>query len=81
MSQETSQSNSSIEAENDNQPRPTTRLSKLLSKSLSSEKSLSSSAKEDDKASEEQSTVVNLEKKHGASEFLKGFKDDEGKLL
>ena len=81
MTQETSQSNSSLEAENDNQPRPTTRLSKLLSKSLSSEKSLSSSAKEDDKASEEQSTVVTFEKKHGASEFLKDFKDDEGKKM
>ena len=54
--------------------RPTTKLSKLLSKSLSSEKSLSSSAKEDDKASDEQPTVVAFEKKHGVSEFLKGFK-------
>ena len=81
LSQETSQSNSSLEAENENQPRPTTRLSKLLSKSLSSEKSLSPSAKEDDKASDERPTVVAFEKKHGASEFLKGFKDDEGELI
>ena len=78
LSQEASQSNSSLEADNNNEPRPTTRLSKLLSKSLSSEKSLSSSAKEDDKASEEQPTVVAFNNKHSASDFLKDFKDDEG---
>ena len=79
MNQEASQSNSSVEADNDNQPRPTTRLSKLLSKSLSSEKSLSSSAKEDDKVSEEQPTVVTFNKTNNAKELLKDFKDDEGK--
>merc|ERR1712223_196605 len=81
MSQEASQSNSSVEAENDNQPRPTTRLSKLLSKSLSSEKSLSSSAKEDDKASEEQPTVMTFNKTNKAKEFSKDFKDDEEHIM
>ena len=76
-----SQPNSSLDTETDNQPRPTTRLSKLLSKSLSSEKSLSSSAKEDDKISEEQPTVVTFDKRNSANEFLKDFQDDEGKLL
>ena len=59
-------------------PRPKTRLSKLLSKSLSSEKSLSSAGKEDDRASDDPSTVVSTKQKVGGAEFLKDFRDDKG---
>ena len=44
-------------------PRPKTRLSKLLSKSLSSEKSQSSAGKEDDRASDDPSTVLSTKQK------------------
>ena len=60
-------------------PRPKTRLSKLLSKSLSSEKSQSSAGKEDDRASDDPSTVVSSKQKVGGAEFLKDFRDDRGK--
>ena len=55
-------------------PRPKTRLSKLLSKSLSSEKSQSSAGKEDDRASDDPSTVVSSKQKVGGAEFLKDFR-------
>ena len=59
-------------------PRPKTRLSKLLSKSLSSEKSQSSAGKEDDRASDDPSTVVSSKQKVGGAEFLKDFRDHRG---
>jgi hypothetical protein len=62
----------------DNHPKPKTRLSKLLSKSLSSEKSVSSSVKEDDRLSDEQPTVVSSKQNLSGAEFLKGFTDNKG---
>ena len=59
-------------------PRPKTRLSKLLSKSLSSEKSQSSAGKEDDRASDDPSTVVSTRQIVSGAEFLKDFRDDKG---
>ena len=69
------------ETKSDNQHKTTTRLSKLLSKSLSSEKSLSSSVKKDDHISEEQPTVLTSHRKLSGAEFLKDFTDENGKYI
>ena len=78
---EIAQTNLSNEIDDDDKPRPTTRLSKLLSKSLSSDKSLSSSAKEDDRISDEQPTVVSPNLKNRGVEFLKDFTDEKGMTI
>ena len=73
------QPSTSIDPKFDNQHKPTTRLSKLLSKSLSSEKSISSSIKEEGRVSEEPPTIVTSNRKLSGAEFLKDFIDDNGK--
>ena len=72
-------SNPSSGTQSDLLPRPQTRLSKILHRSLSSERSISSLAKEDERVSEEQPTVVLADEKSRETTVLKNVKDEKGK--
>ena len=79
--QEANQHSTSHQNKVDDQPKPKTRLSKLLSKSISSEKSVSSSVKEDDRLSDEPPTVVPSKQNLSGAEFLKDFTENKGIFL
>ena len=81
VNQERIQSSLQLKMQTSLDPRPKTRLSKLLSRSISSEKSISSSAKEDDRVSDEQPTVLSSKEKLSGAEFLKEYPDEKSMLI
>ena len=72
-------SNPSSGTQSDLLPRPQTRLSKILHRSLSSERSIPSSAKENERVSEEQPTVALADKNSREATVSKNVKDEKGK--